>query len=275
MEIIKADGKREEFSEKKLRYSLERVGLQSSVSDCIIQEVSRKIAPETKSKEILKIVLDLLKREDPALAAKYNLKSAIMNLGPSGFPFEEYIARILKEHGYEVRVGEIIKGFCADQEIDIIAVKGERHFMIECKYHNSHGARSDLKVALYTYARFLDVKEVWEKHANVERFHQAVLVTNTKCTSEAIKFAKCRGIKVIAWSYPSGENLQSLIEGRNLYPVTVLFSLSNSARSNLLRKGIIFARDLVDMDIERVSWETGISLNEMKTLQNEARKIHN
>lgn len=147
--------------------------------------------------------------------------------------------------------------------------------MIECKYHNSHGARSDLKVALYTYARFLDVKEVWEKHANVERFHQAVLVTNTKCTSEAIKFAKCRGIKVIAWSYPSGENLQSLIEGRNLYPVTVLFSLSNSARSNLLRKGIIFARDLVDMDIERVSWETGISLNEMKTLQNEARKIHN
>lgn len=275
MEIIKASGKREKFSEKKLRYSLERVGVHSSVVDRMVKEIGRKATPGIRSKEILKIVLDLLKREDPALAAKYNLKSAMMNLGPSGYPFEEYFAGVLKENGYEVRVGERVKGLCANQEVDVIAIKGERHLMIECKYHNSSGARSDLKVALYTYARFLDVKEVWEKRpGHVEKFHQAVLVTNTKCTSEAIKFAKCRGIKIIAWHYPSGQNLQNLIERKNLYPVTVLLSLNNVARRKLLKKGIVFAKDLIGMDIERVSRETGISLSEMNILQDEARKIH-
>lgn len=269
MEIIKANGKRQKFSEEKLRSSLERVGVRSSVADYITNKVKQKVVPRIKSKEILKLVLDFLRHEDIAMAAKYNLKSAMMNLGPSGYPFEEYFARVLKENGYEVRVGETVKGFCAKQEIDIIAVKDERYFMIECKYHNSPGARSNLKVALYTYARFLDVKEAWEK-----RFCQAILVTNTKCTLEAIKFVKCRRIKVIAWSYPSGQNLQSLIEGRNLYPVTVLFSLNNITRRKLLKKGIVFARDLIDINIEKLSREMGISLNEMKELQDEARKIY-
>ncbi len=275
MEIIKASGKREEFSEKKLRYSLGRVGAGLSDINLIVKEVRRKVRDGTKSKEILETVLDFLRYRDPAIAAKYNLKNAIMNLGPSGYPFEEYFARVLKEHGYETRIGEMVKGFCADQEIDIIAVRGNHHLMIECKYHNSPGARSDLKVALYTYARFLDVKEAWEKRdKNVEKFHQAVLVTNTKCTSEAIRFAKCRGIKVIAWSYPFGQNLQNMIEQKNLYPITVLLSLSSMARRKLLRRGIIFARDLMDVDIEKISQETGIPAKEIESLQDEARKIH-
>ncbi len=275
MEILKASGKRERFNENKLRYSLERVGVTNSDATEIIEEIKKKIKSGVKSKTILQMVLDFLKDKDPALAAKYNLKSAMMNLGPSGYPFEEYFGRILKEHGYEVRVGETVKGYCTDQEVDIIAVKKDRHLMIECKYHNSSGARSDLKVALYTYARFLDVKEVWEKrHNDGEKFHQAVLVTNTKCTSEAIKFARCRGIKIIAWHYPAEQNLQNLIEKRNLYPITILLSLDNLTRRKLLKKGIVFARDLVDIDINELARETEIPLNELKDLQTEARRIH-
>ncbi len=275
MEIVKASGKRERFSEKKLRYSLERVGVGASEANSIVGEVRRRIRVGARTKEILEIVLGLLRHKNPAMAAKYNLKSAMMNLGPSGYPFEEYFAGVLREHGYETRVGEMVKGFCADQEIDIIAVKGDRHLMIECKYHNSSGARSDLKVALYTYARFLDVKEVWEeRHEDVEKFHQAVLVTNTKCTSEAIKFAKCRGIKVVAWHYPAGQNLQNLIERKNLYPITVLLSLSNTAKRKLLKRGMVFSRDLIGADIEKISRETGIPMNEMEGLRNEAEKIH-
>lgn len=275
MEIIKASGKKEKFSEKKIQYSLRKIGMEEREIFEILQSIKREIHFGISSKKILEIILNLIKDKSPVLAAKYNLKSAIMNLGPSGYPFEKYFAGILEEYGYTTRVGEIVKGFCADQEVDIIAVKSNKHLMIECKYHNTAGARSDLKVTLYTYARFLDVKEVWEKDKeHSEKFHQAVLVTNTKYTSSAIKFAKCRGIKMIGWHYPARQNLESLIEDKSLYPITILFSLEKSSRSKFLKKGIVFVRDLIDIDVEKTSQELGISINEIKCLQKEAKRIY-
>ncbi len=275
MEITKASGKKEKFSEKKIHNSLERVGLKERDIVEVIENIKRRIHPGISSKKILEMVLDLVKDKDPVIAAKYNLKSAIMNLGPSGYPFEKYFAGVLEEYGYKTRVGEVIKGYCADQEVDIIAVKNNKHLMVECKYHNTSGARSDLKVALYTYARFLDVKEVWEKKKDrVERFHQAVLATNTKYTSSAIKFAKCRGIKMIGWRYPARQNLENLIENKNLYPITILLSLNRHSRNKLLKNGIVFARDLINIDIEKMSGETGISSSELNILNKEAKSIH-
>ena len=111
-----------------------------------------------------------------------------MGLGPTGFPFEKYIAEILKEYGYATKVGEVVKGYCVSHEVDVIAQKGKECFMIECKYHNKRGRRLDVKVAMYIYARFLDIKRAQEKiKEHKKHFHQAWLVTNTKCTREAIR----------------------------------------------------------------------------------------
>jgi len=52
-----------------------------------------------------------------------------MELGPSGFPFENYLSQILNEIGYKVQVGKIINGKCVTHEIDVIAEKNSEHFM--------------------------------------------------------------------------------------------------------------------------------------------------
>lgn len=64
-----------------------------------------------------------------------------MELGPSGFPFEKFISEILKFQGFAVQVGVIVEGHCVKHEIDVVAEKGEEHFMIECKFHNTQGIK--------------------------------------------------------------------------------------------------------------------------------------
>src|SRR5581483_6577129 len=77
------------------------------------------------------------------------------------------------------------------------------------------------------------------------KFHEAWLVTNTKLTSDAIRYATCVGMKTIGWSYPSQESLQSLTEQSGLHPLTCLTSLNNSQKRRLLNQGAILCRDLI------------------------------
>lgn len=246
MDIIKASGQKEKFSEEKLGRSLERAGAQPELRERVSKEVAKKIYPDMGTEKILDQTLFELQKENPVIAARYNLKRAIMELGPTGFPFERYVAKIFEEYGYDTKVGMIIRGYCVNHEVDIIARKETRHFMIECKYHNTQGARSDLKVAMYTFGRFLDIKKAMEEKSRDKiHFHQAWLVTNTKCTSQAIRYAECSGLKIISWRYPENGSLEYFIEKKGLYPITVLSSLTRYAKEKLAQKRIMLAKDLL------------------------------
>ncbi len=264
MDIIKASGEKEKFSKEKLYSSLKRAGAKPSLAQKVSQEVIKSVRPGMSSGKVLEQVTRCLRKENPILAARYNLKRAIMKLGPTGFPFERYVAEILKEYDYATRVGRVVKGHCVNHEIDVVAKKGKEHFMIECKYHNSRGARSDVKVALYIYARFLDVKKI---------FHQAWLVTNTKCTSEAIRYSRCVGLKIISWRYPKNESLEYLIEKKGLYPITVLPSLTRYTRERLAQKRIILAKDLLKYSVNDLVRLFGIKPNIAKKLQEETKQL--
>jgi len=274
MEIIKASGEKEKFSKEKLYQSLKRAGAQPKLAEKVCKEVSSGIRPEMSTEEILNRTLRCLRDESPVLAARYNLKRAIMDLGPTGFPFERYIAEILKDYGYTVKVGKIVRGYCVTHEVDVIAQKADKHFMIECKYHNSRGSRSDVKVTMYTYARFLDVKAAWEKISGHQHFfHRAWLVTNTKCTSEALRYARCVGLKIISWRYPKNESLEYLIENKGLYPITILLSLTKDAQERLVQKKVILAKDLLKYSVSDLVRLTGRPSDVVKKLQEEAREL--
>ena len=274
MDIVKASGEKEKFSEKKLYQSLKRAKVQHSLADRVSKEIAKKISPGISSEEILNQVTSHLKKESPILAIRYSLKKAIMELGPTGFPFEGYVAEILKQYDYNTKVRKIVKGYCIDHEIDVVAEKEKKNFMIECKYHNSRGSHSDVKAALYVYARFLDVKSAWEQVPNHRYFfHQVWLVTNTRCTSEAICYAKCVGLKIISWRYPKNESLEYLIEKKGLYPITVLLSLTKEAKEKLAEKQIVLAKDLLKYSIGNLVKITGLKSNIIKKLQEEAKKL--
>ncbi len=234
--VIKATGEKEPFDEEKLRSSIARAGIPKDLRDEVVAHIEGLLRPDIPTSEIYNHILEFLGRSaQPHSRAKYSLKQAIMALGPSGYPFEKFVAAVLRHYGYETEVGITVPGKCVSHEIDVLAKKEGKTAMVECKFHNQTGTRSDIKTALYVRARFEDL---------APQFDEAWLVTNTKCTSEAIAYGECAGVKIIAWGYPEGESLAHLVEKYFLYPITCLSSLSGHQKSVLLENNVVLCRDL-------------------------------
>lgn len=244
--IMKASGEREEFSEEKLRNSLQRSLASPDIIEEIVKHIKKELVDNMTTHQIYRRAFSLLRKKSPPLAGRYHLKRAIMELGPSGYVFEKFIGEVLKAKDFSVEIGKVVQGFCIDHEIDVVAEKLEKHMMVECKFHNSQGTKSDVKVALYVKARFDDVEKKWHKQKDpTQKFHEAWLVTNTKLTWDAIRYARCVGMKAVGWNYPPEESLQKMIEQSGLHPITCLTTLSSSQKRLLLNKEVILCRDLV------------------------------
>lgn len=257
--VTKSSGETEAFSDEKMRDSLLRAGATSEVADRTIQFVKGKLPPDVTSDKVHACSWSYLKKHDRASAARYSLKRALTALGPSGYMFEHYIAAILSHHGYHTKVGEIVQGFCVEHEIDVWAHKDNDHILIECKFHNQPGSRSDVKVAMYTTARFEDVVRGIELHnQGAAKPHQAWLVTNTKCTEQAVRYARCKNLHILAWRYPANQGLEHLIESRGLYPVTALPSLTKDALAALAEHNVLLARDLCGQSDTELAARFGI-----------------
>ena len=236
MYVIKASGEKERFRPEKLVKSLVKAGASKELAAQIANEVKLEIWNGITTYEILGLALEKLKaRKESVLMLKYDLKRALLSLGPSGYIFEKFISNLLKKYGYETETNVTLDGRCVSQEVDVVARKNGKSFMIECKYHNKRGIKTDLKVAMYTYARFLDLKEY---------FDGAWLICNTKCTSEAIKYCRCVGVRNTSWAYPPDNwSLESMIERKALYPITILQTLDREERNLALQSDIITVED--------------------------------
>ena len=156
--ITKASGKQAPFQEEKLKKSLRRSGATNDMIDTIAQEVKKYLYEGMPTKKIYKLAFRMLKKHPKPFAAKYKLKPAIMELGPSGYPFEKYMGEVLKHNGFSVKIGEVVKGSCVNHEIDVMAKKDNRLYLIECKYHNAPGTICNVKIPLYIEARFRDIR---------------------------------------------------------------------------------------------------------------------
>lgn len=266
--VVKRSGEHEPFSERKVRSSLDRAGADEDLIETIVSRVKRKLYDGISTREIYSHVFSLLRELQSPLVSRYDLKRSIMELGPSGFPFEIFVAGVLQARGYAVAVGQIVQGRCIDHEVDVIAQKGPRHYMIEAKFHNQPGLKSDIKDALYTYARFLDVEQAWVEIAGHKaHLHQAWLVTNTKVTSKVREYARCAGMRVTSWNYPSRASLRLMVEESGLLPVTSLQSLNREDKARLIEEGIIFCRELIQQDVDFL---TGDQLKQVRREASEA-----
>jgi len=267
MLITKASGKKVTFDRKKYEKSLKRAGLSLAEVKKIGNQIYQDLYPEISSEKIYQKTKKYLRKRDRVFEARYSLKRAIMELGPDGYYFERYMAAVLREYGYQTKFNQFVYGKCVEHEVDIIAVKDSKRYMIECKYHSKGGQASDLKVALYTYARYLDLK-------NSQNFSEAILITNTRCTSEAVKYAKCVGYKIISWNYPHTDgSLQRFVEGKNLYPVTVLPSMANHLKRRFRDENIILLSDLLKFNENKLAKKFKIKNSLASRLLEEARKL--
>jgi len=273
MQLTKVSGEKEPYSRAKLCRSMLRADVSKHVVDKVCLAVEKEIRPDMKTQQVFEKTVRHLRKENPTYAAKYSLRKAMMDLGPEGFLFEQYVAAILKEYGWSIRTNQIMKGKCVSHEIDIVATKGQTHFLIEVKYHNTQGIKSDVQVAMYMHARFLDIGETQRKREKGMAKHAAWIVTNTKFTKKAIQYGACQGVKMTGWRYPKDGSLEHLIAEKGLYPITVLPSVNTFARDQFTAKKILFARDVAVLSLEDLTKRFGIYLNTAKKISKEAVEL--
>jgi hypothetical protein len=233
VQIIKADGTQEPFARQKLLASLTKAGASASSAEHIVEEVEKNLTEGAHTTDIYRTAFSLLRKKEPhGTAARYSLRRALLEFGPSGFPFEQYLAELFRSKGYEAATNLIVPGKCVEHEIDVLLTKDGINTYIEAKFHNTPGFKTDLKVALYVKARIDDLRAV-------DPSAQGLLVTNTKLTSKAFAFAQCAGLPLMTWEYPGKESLQALIEETKLYPVTALASLTKREKEALINEKVV------------------------------------
>ncbi len=244
--ITKSDGTKQLFEEEKLVSSLKRVGASAEIIEDVVEEIGREIHDGMSTTEIYRRAFDLLRKHSSKVAAKYSVRRAMIELGPDGFPFEKFVARLFKMWGYESVTDQVVMGHCVDHEVDVVAWKGEELAMVEAKYHNEFGLKSDLKVSLYVKARYDDISENEYDYGGTKRkLTERWLITNTKFTDKAIRYSECVKMKVLGWNYPEKGNLHDLISENSLHPIACLSTLTRDQKRELAAKNMLICLDLV------------------------------
>jgi hypothetical protein len=272
MRIIKNSGDIVDFDPKKLRKSLVKSGAGELIVEDILYKIRKEIYDGISTKKIYKRAFTLLKKEANSHAARYNLRSGLQLLGPAGFFFEKYIARLFESEGYQTVTNSILSGKCVSHEIDVLIKKDNELAMVECKFHSARENKSSVKVPLYVFSRFNDLKGrkqiVFSKN---EIISTCWIVTNNRFTSDAIDFAKCSGMNLLSWDYPKDNNLKTKNDIDCLYPVTCLTTLSLAEKDKLLILDVILARELVN-NSEQLG-RIGLSANRIKNVLKEVREL--
>jgi hypothetical protein len=247
--IIKADGTLELFDVTKLGHSLKHAGANSKDVEAIISTVNNDLTDGMTTHDIYTRAFSLLHSENRPVAIRYSLKRAIMELGPSGFPFEDYVAEIFKYRGFQTLTGQVVRGQYVEHEIDVVAWNNEKLIMVEAKFHNQLGVKSDLKIALYVKERFDDLStQTFDYGKKGRKLDEGWLVTNTKFTSTAIEYGSHQGnrLVMIGWNYPDHGNLHDMILEAKLHPLTCLVSLDGHAKKELLTKGVVLCKTIAE-----------------------------
>lgn len=272
MKIIKHSGNIVEYEPLKLKQSLLKSGASPQLVETILNTIESQIYEGISTKKIYKMAFSLLKKASSSHAARYNLKEAIRLLGPAGFFFEKYIARLFSFENYETKTNLILQGKCVSHEIDILVKKDNIISMIECKFHVGKDANSDVKVPMYILSRFNDLKEKTHLLFNKKNsISNCWIVTNNRFTSDAIVFSNCSKLKLLSWNYPKNNNLKTKNDTNFLYPVTCLTTLTHAEKDRLLMLDVILANELVNNSkaLEKI----GLSSNRIKNVMKEASEL--
>lgn len=269
--IIKSDGVRELFDPEKLERSLRKIGTEKATADMIVAEVTANLKEGNTTREIYRQAFALLKKHQRPVAVRYSLKRAIAELGPSGFPFEKFIAQIFKAQGYGTLTDQIVMGTCVPHEMDVVAWKDQELVMIEAKFHSDFSAKSDLKVALYIKARFDDLQNSVFKYGDKERkLTKGMLITNTNFSSTAIQYGECAHLNMVGWNFPRNNNLHHMIESSNLVPLTALTTLTQSDKKMFLANDLVLAKQLANPELLK---SYGLEELKIKTIIKEIEEL--
>jgi hypothetical protein len=196
--ITKSDGTTEPFDPSKLELSLKHAGADTSTIQSITRDIEKELWSGISTQEIYSRAFKMLNQHKRGVAARYSLKRAVMEFGPSGFPFEMYIAELFRLDGFKVDIDQIIQGACVEHEVDVIIYKEKETVYGEAKFHNTVGFKTDLKTVLYIQARIEDIRTAIKRsNSGDSQIVSGLVITNTKFTDKALQYASCQGLSLL------------------------------------------------------------------------------
>jgi len=241
IEVRKSDGQREPYSRRKLRNSLRRAGASQPMVEEVVADLEPRLKDGVSTGRLYRMARQALKQRSRRSAITYSLKRALLDLGPSGFPFEQFCGRLFEAMGYTVAYNRFLQGRCVQHEIDVIAERDGRRLFAECKFHNRATYRNDVKLPLYLRARSLDLA------ATGEGRHDAFWVlSNTTYSEDALAYGECEGLILAGHNTDHYPLTRGLINQHGLHPITCLGSLKVAQKRSLIEAGAVLCRDLVD-----------------------------
>lgn len=245
--VKKYDGTVVPFDRSRLLNSLKRSGATGHIAELITKAIELESYDGMSTKVIYKKASKLLTKHERGTGIKYRLKQAIMDLGPSGYPFEKFVAELFKQRGFEVEVGVMMQGYSVTHEVDVVAQNPDKYYVVECKFHNNQATKSDVKIPMYIHSRVQDLHKVLKHNeARDKKSYVGWIVTNTRFTKDAIKFGKDYGLAMLSWDYPEDGGLRNWIELDGLHPITSLSSLNKKEKRALLDAGIVRCKQLFE-----------------------------
>lgn len=272
--VTKASGELEPYDESKLRASLANAGADKQIIDRIADAVGNMLVEGISTRKLYKEAFRLLKEHSRRFAGRYKLKEALLELGPTGYPFENFTSELLSRLGFKTEVGRIIEGNCVSHEIDVVAHKDEEFYIVECKFHNRKDHKCNVKVPLYIQSRFKDVESKWSHlPGHKSKKHMGWVVTNTRFTQDATEYAECVGLRLLSWDYPKNKGLKDLIGRVNLHPITCLSTLGDQEKQKLLERDVVFCLQLCENE-DNLEF-TGLDNAAQKKVLEEATEITN
>ncbi len=246
--VVKADGSKELFNRNKILRTCRRAGVSKGKAEHIVDNVQRSVYDGITTKQVYHLVLNELSKLEPKSSFSYKIREAIAKIGPENF--ELYVKKVLESNGYECKWNRLVKGKAVTHQVDLIA-KNKGLFMVEVKHHVNPHRMSGLGDVLQIQARLEDIKDGFKGGLNKHNFTQAWLLTNTKVSAHAKRYAKAKNIIVSGWNYKGSLSLENLVKKNKAYPITAL-NIDTELKNRLIHKGILTVLDLHGERVKKI-----------------------
>ncbi|WP_027384790.1 restriction endonuclease [Epilithonimonas caeni] len=245
MKIKNNAGETVEFEISKLENSLRNSGAGEQSVKRVLETVLPKCFEGITTGELYRMAFEELKKISNSVAARYSLKKALLELGPAGFYFEQWISRVFQNIGYKTETGQLIKGHSVTHEADVIAKKDSKTYWVECKFRNAEDTKISVTTPMYVLSRIKDISDIqYDLFGTKTEFTDGWLITNTYFTKDSVAFSEYYGLRLLSWDYPKDKNIKSLVDQNALYPITCLTTLYGKQKQRLLEKRCILTKEL-------------------------------
>ncbi|SFS53359.1 ATP cone domain-containing protein [Sphingobacterium wenxiniae] len=247
MKVTKYSGEVVPFDANSLRHSLTRSGATDEEVDKVYEDIKTHLYDGITTRELYEWAYAALKKQRNSYAARYSLKKALRDLGPEGFYFEKWISRLFAADGFETITGQTVQGHAVTHEIDVVAVKEDVMYAIECKFRNDVDAKISVTTPMYFMSRLKDISDIsYDFFEGKRNFTGGCLVTNAYLTTDSISFGEYYRLNMLSWNYPVKNSLKLQVDNNGLYPITCLSTLKQKEKTDLLKLQCILVQDLVN-----------------------------